>query len=114
MEMSPDYAETTARALARSGYSLHKTRSTVSGNRATYGSTRYELRAPNRRFVLEVVDQEGEPSRYFLEIGEHHGLRTVSLELDSWKFGDRCIEFRYVTDPRTGGAVTFILDHPEA
>ena len=114
MEMSPQYAEETARHAAARGYELEVSRDVKTLNEATvYRSTKYHLVAPRKRWSLEVLTYEDGELRYFLEIEEHHGLRCRSFPLHSWKYRDSHIELRFPSDPQTGLALTFELRYPD-
>jgi hypothetical protein len=113
MEMSPNYASETADVLANHGYSL-KTDEQECTNQTElrYNAIRYHLTAKNQELILEVVSYPNGDNRYYLEIVQYLGLSTFSFELDSWRFRDDHIEFRYYTNSETGEALTIKLVYP--
>lgn len=114
MEMSADYAEETARALAERGYRCERSEERrMDGEVLRFSATRYALTAPGQRLLLEVLAYPDGELRYFLEIADYHGLSSYSFELDSWKYRDEYIEFRYYTHPETGGALTLQIAYPD-
>lgn len=114
MEMSPEYAAQTAGELTRHGYVCQQSEEErKDGEILRFTATRYALSAPGQQLILEVVRYPEGDARYFLEIAEYHGLSSYSLELDSWKYRDDFIEFRYYTNPETGGALTLKIAYPE-
>lgn len=113
MEMSPEYAAETAGILAQRGYVCQQSEEQrKDGELLRYTATRYAMSAPGQQLNLEVVSYPDGDSRYFLEIASYHGLSSYSLELDSWKYQDDFIEFRYYTNPETGGALTLKIEYP--
>ena len=115
MEMSPEYAQETANFLAQQGFTLDlKTQPVLDKHtqEKRYQSTQYRLTCTQQNLVLEVVSYPDDSHRYFLEI-QHYFLASFSFELDSWKYRDEHIEFRYYTNPETGGALTFKLFYPD-
>lgn len=114
MEMSPEYAAETARVLEERGYDcLTSTERRMDGETLRYEATRYELTAPGRALILELLAYPDGEVRYFLEIADYYGLSSYSFELDSWKHRDDYVEFRYYTNPETGGALTFKVGYPD-
>jgi hypothetical protein len=115
MEMSPEYAAETARVLEQRGYRLETSdEERLDGDVLRFTVTRYIFSAPAQRLGLEVLRYPDNDVRYYLEIFEYHGLSSYSFELDSWKYRDDYIEFRYYTHPETGGALTLKLLYPQA
>jgi hypothetical protein len=113
MEMSPKYAAETASELAQHGYTCEQSEEERrDGDVLRFKATRYALTAPRQRLIMEVVSYPDGDTRYFLEIAEYHGLSSFSLELDSWKYRDDYIEFRYYTNPETGSALTLKISYP--
>lgn len=114
MEMSPEYAAETADALAGHGYHCEVEREERENDGApVFSATRYHLSAPDQQLTLEVLVYPDNEVRYFLEITGFHGLSSYSFELDSWKYRDRHIEYRYYTHPETGGALTLKIPYPD-
>lgn len=113
MEMSPEYAKETAANMAERGYtlSIDKEKRT-DGSIIRFKATRYQLTAENQKLVLEVIRYPDDEVRFFLEINQYFGLSTFSFELDSWRYREDFVEFRYYTHPETGGALTFKLQYP--
>jgi hypothetical protein len=115
MEMSPEYADETTAVMAEHGYTLNIDKENrMDGSILRFESTRHQLRAENQQLILEVIRYPDGEARYFLEIARYGGLSSFSFELDSWKYRDDHVEFRYYTNPDTGGALTFKLKYPSA
>ncbi len=113
MEMSPDYARETAEALESCGYDRVTEEETVShAGEDCYRSIRHRLTAAQQKLVLECVIYPDDDVRYYLELVRYFGLRSSSFPLDSWKYRDDRVEFRYYTQPSTGAALTFVLTYP--
>jgi len=83
------------------------------GNALGYRSTQYRLVAEPEVWTLEVVAYPDGHVRYYLEIERYHGLKSRSFPLDSWKFRESHIEFRYQAHPESGLALTFELSYPD-
>lgn len=115
MEMSPEYADETAAEMTEHGYTLNTDKENrMDGSILRFKSTRHHLSAENQHLILEVIRYPDGEIRYFLEIAMYGGLSSFSFELDSWKYRDDHVEFRYYTNPETGGALTIRLNYPSA
>ena len=115
MEMSRAYLEETVAAFTSRGWTeaVETERVGDAGDKDSFVRTQWRLDRPDKVFVLELVDHATEGERYFLEIVGFHGLRTYSLELDSWKHRPDRIEFKYLAHPELGMGPYFILDWPQ-
>ena len=106
MEMSHEYMRETADALTGFGFALETAEE-------DYGEgvrgTKYVLRRPEEELTLETVEHPEEGETYFLEIGAFHGLKTFSIQLDSWKHRPDRIELKYFSLPGTGRSLSFTL-----
>ncbi len=115
MEMSPEYALETVRIMSERGYTLEtEEMERIDGDVSRFKGVYYRLGSAQQRLVLEVLHYPDTRVRYFLEIAEYYGLSSFSFELDSWKHHEEYIEFRYYTNPETGGALTFKLRFPNS
>jgi len=115
MEMSPEYALETARIMSERGYALETDeKERIDGDVLRFKGVYYRLSTAQQKLVLEVLHYPDAGVRYFLEITEYYGLSSFSFELDSWKHREDYIEFRYYTNPETGGALTFKLKFPNS
>jgi len=113
MEMSPEYAMETARVMSERGYTLEvEENERIDDDVLRFKGVYYRLGADQQKLVLEVIHYPDQEVRYFLEIAEYYGLSSFSFELDSWKHREEHVEFRYYTNPETGGALTFNLNFP--
>lgn len=99
--------------MAENGFRLETIREQqLSGKGLQIDSVRYLLTASEQKFILEVISYPDSKARYFLKIEQYYGLSSYSFELDSWKYHLSHIEFRYYTNPETGGALTLKLQYP--
>ncbi|MBX2867594.1 MAG: hypothetical protein KTR18_02910 [Acidiferrobacterales bacterium] len=115
MEMSPEYALETVKVMANRGYTLEvQEKERVDGDIVRFKGVYYHLGADQQKLVLEVLHYPSQEVRFFFEIVEFYGLSSFSFELDSWKHRDEYVEFRYYTNPETGGALTFKLKFPDS
>ncbi len=115
MEMSPEYARETASVMAKRGYTLEvKEKERIDDDILRFKGVYYHFSADQQNLVLEVLRYPDQQVRYFLEIAQYYGLSSFSFELDSWKYREEYIEFRYYTNPETGGALTLKLQFPDS
>ena len=111
MEMTPLYMAETAEFLSGEGYRLTVGRAHYGEGALAAKSTRYELlRGEHQHFVLETVEHPEACTRYFLEVVDFFGMRAFSFPLDSWKFFDDRIEFKFVPVDATGLGLSFIIE----
>ncbi|MEM6992469.1 MAG: hypothetical protein AAF721_18290 [Myxococcota bacterium] len=105
--------EETAEFLAGRGYRLLVEPVLYGGTDAAAKATRYELRCgEHQHLVLETLQHPGARPRFYLEIRRFYGMRAYSYPLDSWKFFEDRIEFKF-NAADTGLGHSFILDFAE-
>ena len=110
MEMSLGYLQETINALEERGYKSIKTEDDLQKDGVKiYDRTSFDLSlGEDVRVVLEhLIYPNGEES-YWLEIKKYYKLWSYNFEIDSWKYRDDRVEFRYYTR-EDGVALTFIL-----
>ncbi len=104
--MSADYLAATAGHLARCGFAVSVDQTNY-GDEAT--AQRYHCVGLAMEWVLEVVSHPAAEDRFFLEIVRHHNLSSASFPLDSWRFFDDRIEFKYYADETSGMGLSLVF-----
>lgn len=115
MEMSLGYMEKTVEFLQTRQFDVLRTKDNFAdeqGNitvRHTFSLTRGDTES----FRLETLVRHDGTLVYYLEIVRFHGLRCYSFPLDSWKFRDAFVEFKFYAPAETGVGLSFIVDTPK-
>jgi hypothetical protein len=111
MEMSAAYMRQTSEHLGTKGFTVQAEFDQIEGAQGNvFPRTRYHCtKAPSVHLVLEAVSYPQDKDRFFLEVRQFHSLYSHSFPLDSWKFRDHQIEFKYLADRETGLGLTFVL-----
>ncbi len=111
MKMSHDYMKETCAHLATCGYTLDEEEVSYGENEVGEQSIGfvYHLKNENTHFKLETLQHGSHEDRYYLEIVSFHEMKSFSFELDSWRYFDDRIEFKYYIHPETGLGLSFII-----
>jgi hypothetical protein len=112
MQMSAAYMKQTAAHLERKGFTVNTEQDTKAGPNGTiFERSRYHCRkTEDQYFILEVLQYAADSEEsYFLEICRYFNLYSHSFPLDSWKFRDHQIEFKYLADKDSGLGLSFVL-----
>ncbi len=108
MEMSGDYLAETANYLKNKGLEL-EVQSHAYGETAK--SQRYALSfGENLLLELESVSHPDAPERFYLELKRYFGMRAFSFALDSWRYFDDRVEFKFYAPAQTSVGLSFILE----
>jgi len=108
MEMSKQYMKKTAEHLKEKGYSLEE-KVVPYGNDGAMGTQFVLQREPKQHFILETLEYSKAAPAYFLEIVQFFGLTSFSFPLDSWKYFQDRVEFKYYVLDNTGIGLSFTL-----
>lgn len=110
MEMSHDYMRETVEVMGRAGFAVeHSESAEPDPAQPVYERAEYHLRRGDAEdLVLECLTYPDGVETYWLELRKLHTLRSYSFELDSWKYRDESVEFRYY-GREDGPALTLIL-----
>ena len=108
MEMTLAYLEQTLAHLRSKGFA-------VQSDESHYGEPNvtgkcFHLQRDDLHLAIEAVEHPECEVRFFLEIPRIRSLRSTSFPLDSWRFFDDRIEFKYYADARTGMGLSFVID----
>lgn len=107
MKMTADYMVQSVEFLANHGFE-QATESRFYGDETS--ATVYRMRrGPEEILELEAVRYESGEESFHLQIESFHGLTSTSYRLDSWKYFDHRIEFKYGVDPQTGRGLSLVL-----
>jgi len=115
MEMSHTYLRETLDFMTQRGFTMRseEDRQTPPGGGPGFSRTRYHLERSDAYFRFEYLEHDAQDhGRYFMEIVRYHGLWTYSLELDSWKWRNHQIEFKFIYHPESARALAFIFNMP--
>jgi len=108
--MSLGYLHETIQALEERGYTSLKTEDNLEKDGVKiFDRTRYELtHGEEVQFNLEYLLYPNGEETFWLEIKKYYKMWSYNFEIDSWKYRDDRVEFRYYTR-EDGVALTFIL-----
>jgi len=109
MDMSAAWMRETAEAMEAAGWQVSHGRK----DEGDFVRDRYEVRGGEReQLVFECLTYPDGDERYWLQLVAWHGLRTYPFPLDSWKFRDAFVEFKFHVEPVSGLGLSFIVDFP--
>lgn len=112
MDMSHDYLRETLDFMKGRGFTMRteEDRQGSPGGGSGFSRHRYHMERENTYFIFEYLEHDMQDhGRYFLEIVQYHDLWTYSLELDSWKWRNHQIEFKFIYHPESARALAFIF-----
>ncbi len=111
MKMTRAFLAETVEHLAERGLGAQSRQVSYGSSEEAMG-TQYELSARDVQLVIEIVEHVDAEDRFFLEIANFHGMRSTSFPLDSWRYFDDRIEFKYYANTETGMGLSFVLALP--
>ncbi|MEL6343084.1 MAG: hypothetical protein AAFV53_08105 [Myxococcota bacterium] len=110
--MSTTYLEQTIDWLKVQGFVVERTEDTAEQHgKILFTRTRFDLRrGPDEHLGIEELCYPDGRQIWYLDIVRFHGLRSTSFPLDSWKYRDAYVEFKYYTHPDTGMGLSVVLE----
>ncbi len=111
MEMSLSYMEETVSFMQERGFEVaREEEELVDDSDATAQIRRFVLRrGAEEHLELETVSYPDGKETYYLAIPRLHSLSSFSFPLDSWKYRDAYVEFKYYAPAETGVGLSFKL-----
>jgi len=109
MDMSRQWMQETAEAVEAAGWRVVCSEK----DDEAFHRVRYDIHGGDREhLVLECLTYPEGEERYWLQLVGWHGLRCHPFPLDSWKFRDAFVEFKFLVEPVTGMGLSFMMDFP--
>jgi hypothetical protein len=114
MEMTAEYMRETAAHLEKKGYRVDiETDSVSRDDQNVFNRTRYAcIKGESEHFVMECLSYSSGTTSFFLEICKYFDIYSHSFPLDSWKYRDHQIEFKYLAERESGLGLSFVLKLP--
>jgi hypothetical protein len=114
MEMTEAYLDKAARVLEARGYALSiEERRYGDGSEGAIGTVFTLRRSEREALVLEHVRSPSAPTRYYIEVVNHFGIRAYPFGLESWKVHSDRIEWKLEGEDDSRLAFAFVLSLPE-
>lgn len=111
MEMSVAYLADTVASMAENGWTLESDEEyvVVEGVLSSMITKHRLTQGEDRVLSIEAIAYADGTESYFMAIERYGYITSTSFPLDSWKYRDNRVEFKYYTHPETGLGISFIV-----